>query len=313
MRHGLIVLAFAAAAALPARADELADSFATVWESLWQQAGTPTYVIRWADEVRVRFTGGMTERYREHAMSALRDATQAAGLKLRDVTAETDAEKLANLEYRVTGDYDLQDTMPCVAHLQRWRNWLLESVLVQVRPREIWRCTYHEVMHAMGIRGHPSGKTVLSYFPYRRDQLMPMDVLMLKAWYSPAMRPGATPFEALKALTDAVIEATVEESARPAARDAQAQFLRGRLQEMERYARGEGEVPTIVFRSGRATETAMAAGRNQMAFFVGVAHLSGIGAPVSLQEGLKWVELAAAKGNAAAKTMLERRKKEAEK
>jgi hypothetical protein len=305
MRPILLVCVFSLVPA--AHADELNERFTTVWESLWTQQGFPTYVIRWADEVRVRFIGGITDRYREHAMSALRDATQAAGLKLRDVTAEADAEKLANLEFRVTGDYDLEDTMPCT-HLQRWRNWLLERVLVQVRPRDLWRCTYHEVMHAMGIRGHPSGRTVLSYFPYRRDQLMPMDVLMLKSWYSPRMKPGATPFEALQVLIDAVVEAGARDAA---ACEAQARFMRAAVEDMERYARGEGEVPTIVLRSGRATDKAMRAGQDQMAYFVGVAYLHGIGVAKDRGRAEEWLARAAGKNVAAARVLLDRLRKEA--
>lgn len=287
-----------------ARADDLEDRFSTVWESLWSQAGSPTWVIRWQSEIRVRFTGPHVERYRDHMFGALQDATNAAGLSLRDVSAADNGAEIANLEFRVVDDRDLEVTMPCVTNHERWRKWLLEKVLIRARGREVWRCAHHEVMHAMGIRGHPSGKTVLSYFPYRRDQLMDMDVLMLKAWYSPQMKLGATPFEALQVMTDAVIETTVAESERSKARAAQASFLRNRLLEMERYARGEGEVPTIVFRSGRGTGKAMSDGQNLMAYFVGVAHLQGIGAPKDPPQGQQWIERAAERGVAAAKILL---------
>jgi len=129
---------------------------------------------------------------------------------------------------------------------------------------------------------------------------------MLKAWYSPRMKAGATPFEALVGLTDAVIEATVEEPNRDAARKAQAVFLRKTLHEMERYARGEGEVPAIVLRSGWATEKAMAAGQNLMAFSLGMAHLRGAGTPADRAQARSWFEYAAEKGSPGAKIMLER-------
>jgi hypothetical protein len=309
MGKALILLAFAAAQALPAaRADDLSDRFATVWESLWTQEGSPTWVIRWAGEVRVRFTGAGVARFRDHAFGALQEATSASGLALRDVSTDADAADAANLEYQLVEAFELDEKMPCITNHRRWRNWQLEKVLIRVRARESWRCTHHEVMHAMGIRGHPSGKTVLSYFPYRPDELMDMDVLMLKAWYSPRMRAGATPFEALQILTDTVVE-TVPEGGRDSARAAQAGFLRARLQEMERYARGEGEVPTIVFRSGRGTANAMAAGRDLMAYFVGVAHQRGIGTAKDAQQGQQWVERAAEKGVPSAKNALEILKK----
>lgn len=310
MKQTLLVLVFFSAQfSAAARADELEDRFATVWESLWTQAGSPTYVIRWQSEVKVRFTGPNVERFRDYVFGALRDVTAAAGLSLLDVSAESDAAELSNLEFRMVEEPALDSNMPCVTSLQRWRRWLLEKVLIQSLGRNTWNCAHHEVMHAMGIRGHPSGRTVLSYFPPRRDQLMDMDILMLKAWYSPQMKPGATPFEALQVMTDAVIEATVAAGERGKARAAQAAFLRSRLMEMERYARGEGEVPTVVFRSGRGTPKAMADGQNLMAYFVAVAHFYGIGTHADRQQAQQWAERAADKGVAAARNALESFKK----
>ena len=56
---------------------------------------------------------------------------------------------------------------------------------MQMRSKDVWRCAYHEAMHVMGVRGHPAGKTVLSYFPTKVDGLLPLDKVMLRAWYSP--------------------------------------------------------------------------------------------------------------------------------
>jgi hypothetical protein len=308
------ILVFLAALALSgaARADALEDRFDTVWESLWTQTGMPTFVVRWRDEIRVRFTGSEAPGHRDYAFQALREVTQAAGIALRDVSAEENAAEIANLDFQLLGQDELsQEEFPremmCRTQLQRLRQSLLEKVVIQARARRIVFCAHHEVMHAMGIRGHPTGNTVLRYFAARpHDGLMPMDVLMLKAWYSPRMKAGATPFEALRVMTDAVIEATVEEPNRDAARKAQALFLRKTLQEMERYARGEGEVPPTVLRSGWATEKAMLAGQDLMAYCVGVAHLFGIGTAADRAQARPWFERAAEKGNPGAKVMLER-------
>ena len=278
-----------------------------VWESLWGQTGAPTVVIRWGDEIRVRFTGPEAAGHRDYALRALRDATQAAGIALRDVSAEENAVEIANLDFQLLSQNELTDGVPCRTQLQRWRQWLLEKVVILARARRIAFCAHHEVMHAMGIRGHPSGSTVLMYFGARpHDGLMPMDVLMLKAWYSPRMKPGATPFEALLVMTDAVIEATVDEPKLEAARKRQALFLRKTLLDMERYARGEAEVPAILFRAGWTTDRAMTAGQHLMAYFLGVAHLQGIGAQADRAQARLWFERAAEKGSVPAKTMLDR-------
>jgi Sel1 repeat len=304
---GILLLA-AGGLAGAARADTLEEGFDTVWESLWAQTGMPTVVIRWADEIRVRFTGSKTAGSRDYAWAALRDVTQASGIALRDVSAAEDAAEIANLEFQLLADDELSADMPCRTRLQRWREFLLQKVTIQARATRIAFCAHHEAMHAMGIRGHPSGRTVLRYFAGARgvpyDALLPMDVLMLKTWYSPRMKPGATPFEALLVLTDAVVETTIEEPNRDAARDAQAAFLRKTLQDMERFARGEGEVPAIVLRSGWANAKAMGAGQTPMAYFVGLAHFHGIGTKVDQAQAKAWFERAAEKGSIPAKIML---------
>jgi len=229
----------------PAGADTLEERFSTMWESLWTQNGAPALVTRWGGEIRVRFTGSEAAGHRDYAWRPLREAAELAGIPIRDVTGEPDAAGIANLEFQLLTEEEMaaDETarhMMCRAQLQRARQFLIEKVLVQARARRIVFCGYHEVMHAMGIRGHPTGETVLRYFTGKpRDAFLPMDEALLKGWYSPRMKPGATAFEALVVLTDVVIETTVDESQREAARAAQAAFIQRTLREMERYARGE--------------------------------------------------------------------------
>jgi hypothetical protein len=77
---------------------------------------------------------------------------------------------------------------------------------MQMRDSDAFRCAYHEAMHAMGVRGHPEGKTVLSYFGGKVDGLLPLDKAMLRAWYSPQVRGGMTPFEVLPVLADKLVD-----------------------------------------------------------------------------------------------------------
>src|SRR6267378_482812 len=99
----IFVLLAAGALSGPARADVLEDRFNMVWESLWTQVGLPTLVVRWADEIRVRFTGSEAAGHRDYALQALREVTQAAGIALRDVSAEENAAEIANLEFQLVG------------------------------------------------------------------------------------------------------------------------------------------------------------------------------------------------------------------
>ena len=292
----------------PAWGDALEERFETMWEAMWTQTGFPVAVRRWPGEIRVRFTGAEARAYRDDAWRALGDATQAAGIGLRDVTAEAGAADLANLEFQLLPESSLPpaDHMMCKSLLQSVEMGRIVRATIEVRARRMAFCGYHEVMHAMGIPGHPTRGTVLAYFQAPiRDKLTPMDVLILKAWYSPRLTPNASAFQALLVMTDAVVDA-VEEANREAARQAQAQFLEKTLHEMERYALGQGEVPAIVLRSGWATDKVMALAQTHMGFIVGVAHMRGIGTKADRDQARVWFERGAENGSQPAKIMLER-------
>lgn len=166
-----------------AHADKLDDDLQTVWESLWDQRGTPRQLVRWDKPIRYRIHGADASRHREHILSALKAATDIARIELVDVSGQADAETAATLDIEVVKDTDLRDNEPCFTRHLKLSNWAYDKTLVKMRSKDAWRCTFHEMMHVMGVPGHPSGKTVLSYFPYRRDVLMDLDQLMLAAWY----------------------------------------------------------------------------------------------------------------------------------
>src|SRR6185369_6853251 len=92
---------FAPCAAL---ADEFDQGLATMWEALWHQSGTPTRIVRWETDIRVRFSGVNLAAHRDHTLLALRTVTSEAGVKLTDVTDQPDAEQVANLSVEITPD-----------------------------------------------------------------------------------------------------------------------------------------------------------------------------------------------------------------
>jgi hypothetical protein len=287
-----------------AHADKLDDDLQTVWESLWDERGTPRQLIRWEHQVRYRIFGADAPRHREHIIRALEGAGQAARLRMVNVSDEADAEKTATLDVEVASDNspDLQDNQPCMTTL-RWRNRALEKVSIKMRSRSTWNCTYHEIVHAMGIPGHPSGQTVLSYFPYRRDVLMDLDKLMLAAWYSPAMPHQATPFEALAVLSEAVaLQAGLGLPPETAQNRAKA-FTLATFKEMETFAMGEGDIPTIVKRSGKASGTYMDNARREIGFFIGRAYLQGTLVAKDTSLAAQWLKRSAEQGHTPAQVM----------
>ncbi|MFC5498193.1 hypothetical protein ACFPOE_11670 [Caenimonas terrae] len=282
-------------------ASEVDQGLATLWEVMWHQSGTPTRVVRWEDDIRVRVFGVNVEAHKQTTMAALRAVTAEAGLKLIDVSDSPQAEELSNLDVEIVPDNKLDDNQPCATYLDFKSENRIDSATIQMRGRDAWRCAYHEAMHAMGLRGHPAGKTVLSYFPWRVDGLLPLDKVMLRAWYSKKMTGGMTPFEALPVLADELVAISPDKAAAEQARN---RFFAATLGQMQAYASGGGDVPVVVKRSGKSTDEGVRQGRTEMCYFLGVAYQIGATAPQDSAKAVHWLERAASAGNRGAQALL---------
>ena len=282
-------------------AEEYEQGIGTMWEVLWHQSGTPTRLVRWEQDIRVRIHGVNLQNHKAHTLQAIRDVAAEAGVKLVDVSDRPDAAQVANLSIEITPDHMLEDNQPCVTFLNFRTETKIDSAAMQMRNRDAWRCAYHEAMHVMGVRGHPAGKTVLSYFPWKVDSLMPLDRVMLRAWYSPRMKGGMTPFEALTVLADELIATAAD---RPAATQARDRFFAATVEQMQAYAAGRGDIPAIVKRSGKSTEDGIRHGRSEMSYFLGVAYFEGATVRPDQKQALTWFERAASAGNRRAQSYL---------
>jgi Protein of unknown function (DUF2927) len=284
-----------------ARADTPTDEgLDTLWESLWHQSGVPTRVVRWEGEVRMRLTGVGAAAHRETVWRALRAVTQEAGVRLVDVSGQPG--QAANLSVEITPDTAMEDSQPCATTLEFRQEARIDSAVVRMRGRDVWRCAHHEAMHVMGVRGHPGGRTVLSYFPVQVDALLPLDRVLLRGWYSQRMRGGMSPFEALQVLADEWVATQADRAAAIQARD---RFFAATIEQMHAYARGQGDVPAIVKRSGKATPEGVREGRGEMSYFLGLAYLEGAAVPASdRSQARHWLEQAAGAGNRRAQAQL---------
>jgi len=285
-----------------ALADEVDSGLQTLWEVLWHQSGTPTRIVRWENDLRVRFSGTNVAGHREHVMEALRTVSGEAHLKVTDVTGNAE-ESAANVTVEILPDTALEDNQPCVTFLDFKTETKIDGANVQMRDHDAWRCAYHESMHVMGVRGHPAGQTVLSYFPWKIDGLLPLDRVMLRAWYNPRMQGGMTPFEALPILADELV-ATVPQQQRAAAMKARDNFYVDTIRQMHAYANGTGDVPSIVKRSGKSTSDGIRYGRAEMSYFLGIAYLEGATVQRDATEAVRWLERASAMGNRGAQAKL---------
>jgi hypothetical protein len=284
-----------------AQADEFEQGIGTMWEVLWHQSGTPTRLVRWEQELRVRVHGVNLSTHKAHTLQAIRDVAAEAGVKMVDVSDRADASQIANLSIEITPDHMLEDNQPCVTYLNFFSETRIESAAVQMRNRDAWRCAYHEAMHVMGVRGHPAGKTVLSYFPWKVDGLLPLDRVMLRAWYSPRMRGGMTPFEVLPVLAEELVQSMPDKAAASASRD---RFFQRTIEQMQAFANGQGDVPMIVKRSGKATDDGIRYGRMEMSYFLGIAYQQGATVSQDPTQAVRWLQRAADMGSRTAQSRL---------
>lgn len=301
-KSGLATL-LAAAVISPALAqtDEFEQGMGTMWEVLWHQSGTPTRLVRWEQDMKVRIYGVNLSAHRQHTLQALRDVGAEAGIRVIDVSDRPDAAQVANVSVEITPDNMLEENQPCVTFLNFQTETRIDSAAMQMRNRDAWRCAYHEAMHVMGVRGHPAGKTVLSYFPTKVDGLMPLDKVMLRAWYSPRMRGGMTPFEVLPVLADELVASMPDKDKAMASRD---RFFRSTIDQMQAFADGQGDVPMIVKRSGKSTADGIRFGRMEMSYFLGIAYLEGATVPPDSTQAVRWLQRAANLGSRTAQARL---------
>jgi hypothetical protein len=298
-----VAAVLAAAVLIPcfAQADEFEQGMNTMWEVLWHQSGTPTRLVRWEQDIKVRIHGVNLNVHKQHTLQALRDAGTEAGVRVIDVSDRPDAAQIANVSIEITPDHMLEDNQPCVTYLNFQTETRIDSAAMQMRNRDAWRCAYHESMHVMGVRGHPAGKTVLSYFPTKVDGLLPLDKAMLRAWYSPRMRGGMTPFEVLPVLADELV-ATMPD--RDKAAQSRERFFGKTIEQMQAFADGKGDVPMIVKRSGKSTDEGIRFGRMEMSYFLGIAYLEGATVQQDPSLAVRWLQRAANMGSRTAQARL---------
>jgi hypothetical protein len=298
-----VVALFAAAALSPclAQADTFQHDMDTLWEVLWHQSGTATRLVRWEQDIKVRVYGVNVAAHKPLSLQALRDVAKEAGVKMIDVSDQPDAAQQANVSIEIVPNSQLSENQPCETRLNFRSETTIDSVTMQMRDSDAWRCSYHESMHVMGVRGHPEGDTVLSYFTSHVQSLLPLDKAMLHAWYSPRTRAGMTPFEFLPILADELVAISPNRMLAKRERD---QYLEHTVGDMQAFAEGRGDIPMIVKACGKATADGIRYGRMEMSYFLGVAYQQGTSVAKDAGQAGLWLERAASMGSRSAQTLL---------
>lgn len=298
-----------------AHASDLEDDLRALWESMWTQTGYPMFLSRWelppGSTLNFRFSGFNVERQKQASLEAVAEVTSAAGFAFADVSQNADAEKSAHIQVEylspLTTNTELGDRMACAAFPKRNdKTGQIESVRILIKDGQAPTCMHHELMHAFGIPGHPSGKTILSYFPWRQDRLSELDKKFLKVWYTPKVRSGARVLEMLGPMSVemAAFRSDSTWDTYRANERTRIQFIHGIVQEMESFATGKGEIPVIIKRSGLASSEAINAARSEIAFNLGIAYQTGALVPSDINQTIAWLELAASRRHVLAHLIL---------
>lgn len=286
-----------------AKSGELEDGLLTAWEVLWQSTGSPVIVSKWGDSVRYRYFGVNIERHRAQLEKILAKTASLTGVRFEDVSFQGDAEKTAQMHIEVVANNgDVPERWGCYVQPVEVVGFQIKQLKMRMRDRDAYGCMLHEMMHAMGVSGHPSGDTVLTYFNGRGDKFLPFDEFLLKTWYSPKIFAGMLPFNALDVLTQAWTD-TFRPS-RPDADEVRHNFLNRVIKDMQKFAIGNGEPPLILIRSGTLSGATVELAKKQMSQFLGTAYLLGTAVTKDLKEAEHWYNQGAAQGEPGCMLML---------
>ncbi len=216
------------------------DLMNIAWEGMWHQGGSPSTVRKWTEPLRVRIQGERGAGDSEVIQRSLDKISSATHLSYTLLTGEGTGE---NLLIDIVKDSPLvNDSTTCVTH-HKFKARGLSHATVTARNGKVWQCMLHELAHVVGVVGHPSKGSVLTYFGGRNDELTPIDKFILSVRYSDAMPDGTLPLHALRILGRRHVQSLDDDLLQRQAQEAVDKFLAKTLVQMEDYARG-GEPPT---------------------------------------------------------------------
>ena len=292
-----IMLAFVFSASL-VRADQLDLDLQTVWEAIWDERGTPRTLVRWkksADPISYRITGVDVNKHRAAIKKTLDHAASLAGIQFADISDRPDAatQSQVNIDIGAQTDAALHEQQVCFVMTTAVKAGYFDKVTMRLRTDKVWYCIVHETMHLFGVPGHPRGDTVLSYFAGRTDIFQPLDELMIRALYDKKLSGPITPFQALDIFTSAAAEQANLGIEPSIALERKRKFLSETMAEMEAFAAGHGEIPSIVKRSGKASGEHMKNAPREIAFYLAIAYTLGSTVTVDKEKALRWLTISA--------------------
>jgi hypothetical protein len=259
----------------------LNTQFNIIWEMQWQETGYLKNVYKWKLDKTRKLTyfinTDSSESTIKYIENGLVDIGKSANIEF---VRMTDVDAAINLIFSVSKEINKEISVPCSTR-NRDRNFMLHNSLVYITPSMAKHCAMHEIMHAMGLPGHPSLGTVLSYWETNRSTLHAIDRFVLRHWYTDEIYAGMNAFRVINYLTHNWVIETVPFEEQQAALQEQKSWIKKIISEMDFFADratvGDAFPPSILYTSGRLTEAGIAHGRLDIHGILGVAHLEGYG------------------------------------
>jgi hypothetical protein len=173
-----------------AQADSFDDDLQSVWEVLWDQRGSPRHLFFWEKSgklITYKVHGHEAAKHAPAVAELFAEIAQHTGLKFSDRSDHSDSLDQVNIQVEIEKSPDsMQAQVVCYVRPREYGGGYFKRIQLVMKDRSIWSCGLHEMMHAMGLPGHPSGRTTLSYLGRQRS-LTELDKTMLRAVYSGKM------------------------------------------------------------------------------------------------------------------------------
>lgn len=277
-----------------AQESDWARAFDTMWETRWQESGVLMDAIRWPNSesrnLKYSISANATNANAENARAAIANITAAMGFSATEIP-EGSSEVQIQFELRKFDDFELQQAA-CFAQ-RSTNNGVISKARIVMSEQYAYRCVLHELMHAMGFPGHPSGDSVLSYFEGNRLSLKPIDKFLLKAWHTDAIQPEMRAFTVSRTLNRLWIDQNVPDAERTRAREFEERWFKSTVASLEAYAFGKGEPPKILYRSGRLSPAGMQVGLIGAQITLADAYFDGLAGEPNVEKSAQLWLLAA--------------------
>lgn len=195
----VLLLAAGGAPAWAETAEERLERLMTaVAESMLWRGNYHQYWVnptRWTQPIRLRSTLPLDDQDSAFAVATVKQLADLVGVPVEVLSSDGKDENFL-LDFVETTAIYASDGMRSSCLATHWnRNGVINRIHLSINHNgteifQMKRCIRHEIMHGMGLFGHPHGLDSILSYVYHRDDFTEDDVHLLKALYSDKVKPN---------------------------------------------------------------------------------------------------------------------------